>query len=80
MPKSFQIHLESNDLGQLLECLRVRADSWHKTSEFLQTGQTIEESFIAEDCSNPDEAKSIADHYEKIITQIEQQIQKQGGW
>ncbi len=79
MLKSFQIHLESNDLGQLLDGLRVRADSWRKTSEYLQTEQMGEEPFIAEDCSDPDEARSIAQHYEKIITQIERQIQNQGG-
>lgn len=80
MPKSFQIHLESNDLGQLLDGLRVRADAWLKTAEYLEAGHVADESFICEECSNPEEASSIAQHYEKIIIQIEQQIQKQGGW
>jgi hypothetical protein len=80
MGKSFQIHLESNDLGQLLDGIRARADAWLKTAEYLKGGQVADGSFVCEECSDPQEAKSIAQHYERIITQIEQQIQKQGGW
>jgi hypothetical protein len=80
LPKPFQIHFESNDLGQLLDGLRGRADAWLKTAEYLSTGHVTDESFVCEECSDPQEAKSIAQHYEKIINQIEQQVQKQGGW
>lgn len=80
MANSFQIHFESNDLGQLLDGLRVRAEAWLKTAHYLETGQVADESFVCEECSDPDEAKSIGQHYEKIISQIEQQVQKQGGW
>jgi hypothetical protein len=80
MPKSFQILLESNDLGQLLDGLRVRAEAWLKTAEYLEVGQVADASFVCEECSDPQEAKSIAQHYEKIISQIEQQVETQGGW
>lgn len=80
MGKSFHIQLESNDLGQLLDGLRVRADAWRKTAEYLEGGHVADDSFACEECSDPQEARSIALHYEGIIDQIEQQVQKQGGW
>lgn len=79
MGKTFQLRLESNDLGQLLDGLRVRADAWRQTAEYLAQGYVADDSFVCEECSDPEEAKSIALHYERIISQIEQQVQKQGG-
>lgn len=79
MGKFFQIHLERNDLGQLLDGLRVRADAWLKTAEYLEVGHVTDESFVCEECSDPHEAKSIALHYERIIIGIEKQVRKQGG-
>lgn len=79
MGKTFQIHLEGNDLGQVLDGLRVRVDAWRKTAEYLEQGYVADDSFVCEECSDPEEAKSIALHYERIISQIEQQVQKQGG-
>lgn len=62
MGKSFQIQFESNDLGQLLDGLRIRAEAWLKTAEYLEGGHVADESFICEECSDPQEAKSIAHH------------------
>lgn len=76
----FTVLLSSHDLGQLLDGLRARAEAWTKTGEFLETGYTSDDSLVCEECSDPEEAKSIAAHYQRIITQIEQQVQKQGGW
>lgn len=80
MPSHFTIRFESNDLGQILDGLRSRADAWGRTAEYLESGHVPDDSFVCEECSNPVEAKSIAQHYEKIITQIERQVKKQGGW
>lgn len=80
MSRSFQITLERDDLGQLLDGLRARADAWHKTAEYLEHGYVADDSFVCEECSDPEEAKSIAIYYDRIITQLEQQIQNQGGW
>lgn len=76
----FTLLLSRQDLGQLLDGLRTRAEAWTKTAEYLETGYTSDDSFVCEECNNPDEAKSIAAHYQRIITNIEQQVQKQGGW
>jgi hypothetical protein len=80
MGKQFSIVLNSLDLGQLLDGLQQRADSWRKTAEYLESGQTTTDAFICEECSDADEAIQIAEHYEKIITSIEKQITEQGGW
>lgn len=74
----FNIELDGNDLGQLLDGLKVRADAWEKTSEFLLTGHSHDDSFICEECSNAHEAETIARHYRRIIQQIEQQMNTQG--
>jgi hypothetical protein len=76
----FTILLSGQDLGQLLDGLRARAEAWAQTGEYLETGYTADDSFVCEECSDPTEAKSIAAHYQRIITQIEQQVRKQGGW
>lgn len=75
----FTVLLSSQDLGQLLDGLRARAEAWAKTAEYLETGDTSDDSFVCEECRDPGEAKSIAAHYQRIITRIEQQMQKQGG-
>lgn len=80
MNRVFQIRLESSDLGQLLDGLRAREEAWRKTAEYLETGYISDDSFICEECSESREAQSIARHYKKIVTQIERQVQKQGGW
>ncbi len=68
------LRLDSNDIGQILDGLRCRADSWRETAAYLETGHASRDDFIAEECSDPDEARSIADHYERIIRSIESQL------
>jgi hypothetical protein len=80
MNRSFQISLERNDLGQLLNGLRCRVEAWTKTAEYLVTGYAADDSFVCEECNDPNEAKSIARHYKQIICRIERQVKMQGGW
>lgn len=80
MSKNLQIVLNQHDLGQLLDGLRIRAEAWSKTADYLESGFNPDDSFLCEECSNPQEARHIAQHYEKIITNIEGQVEKQGGW
>ncbi len=78
--KIIELKLSTDDVGQLLNGLRLRAEAWTKTADYLESGFNPDDIFICEECSNPDEARRIAQHYEKIITNIEAQIAKQGGW
>lgn len=80
MGKQFRIVLDSLDLGQLLDGLRLRAESWRKTAEYLESGDVGDEAFICEECSDSNEAIRIAEHYERITASIEKQIDEQGGW
>lgn len=80
MGKQFRITLDSLDLGQLLDGLRLRVESWRKTAEFLESGYIADDAFICEECSDAAEALSIAEHYEKIVASIEEQVVEQGGW
>lgn len=79
MKDHFQIALNRQDLGQLLDGLRLRAEAWSKTADYLESGFNADESFICEECSDPAEARRIAQHYDRVVTDIEGQVEKQGG-
>lgn len=80
MSKKLTINLESLDVGQLLDGLRSRAESWRKTAEYMESGYTNDDSFVCEECTDADEATAITKHYEKIVASIERQVKEQGGW
>jgi len=75
MRKIYTLRLDSNDIGQILDGLRCRADSWRETAGYLESVHATRDDFIAEECSNADEARSIASIYERIIREIEMQLQ-----
>lgn len=76
MRKNYTIQLGSLDLGQLLDGLEGRAESWERTAEYLRSGY-IEGDFIVEECHKPEEADDIAAHYRCIIGTIRQQMEAQ---
>ena len=78
MRKTYCIELDSNDLGQLLEGLDMRADAWEKTEAYLLGVKFREEEFfMPEECHQPEEANAIAAHYRSIIEQITVQMEAQ---
>lgn len=78
MAKNYCIELEGRDLGQLLDGLQVRAESWERTAEYLRTGaMPTGEFFLVEECSKPEEADDIAEHYRSIIRKIQNQMEAQ---
>ena len=79
MGKEFNLKLDSVDLGQVLDGLRCRQQSWANTAIYLHDEYFPDDSFVCEECSDANEAQRIADMYERIITTIEGQIAKQGG-
>lgn len=78
--KIFRLVLGSIDVGQLLDGLRMREESWRNTAIYLRDDFFPGDAFVCEDCSDPDEAERIANHYAGIIRGIEKQIEQQGGW
>jgi hypothetical protein len=80
MSKTFQITLESLDLGQLLDGLRAREESWRNSAIYLRDDYFPDDAFVCEECDDAEEADKIANHYKRLIAGIEEQIEKQGGW
>jgi len=52
MGKQIRIALDSLDVRQLLDGLRLRAEAWRKTAEFLESGYVAGDGFICEECSD----------------------------
>jgi hypothetical protein len=78
MAITYRIESEGRDLGQLLDGLETRAKSWERTAEYLRTEHMPEgEFFVVEECSRPEEADGIAEHYRSIIQKIESQMEGQ---
>ena len=61
MGKEIQLRLDSLDVGQILDGLRCRQESWANTAIFLRDGYHPDDSFVCEECSDPDEAQRLAD-------------------
>jgi hypothetical protein len=76
--KQLKIKIDSLDLSQILDGLRSRQESWKNTALFLRDGFFLDEAFSCEECSDADEAERIANHYKRIISSIERQIDAQG--
>lgn len=75
MANTYRIELDEHDLGQLLDGLRVRAESWRRTVEYLRTGGFPDgELFLIEECRDEDEAAELAARYEAILKDIESQM------
>jgi hypothetical protein len=79
-PRNITLTLSADDVGQLLDGLRLRAEAWTKTVDYIESGFNPDDTFICEECSDPNEARRIAQHYERIIIEIERQIERQGCW
>lgn len=73
-PRNFTLTLNDDDVGQLLDGLRLRVEAWTRTADYLESGFNPDEAFICEECSDPREARYIAQHYRRIVTEIERQI------
>lgn len=79
MKREFVLKLNSVHIGQMLEGLRIRAESWRNTEAYMRDGYQPDESISPEECSSEHEAEQIASLYESIISTIEEQVAEQGG-
>jgi hypothetical protein len=78
METTYRIELDGLDLGQALDGLEMRAESWERTAEYLRTERMPEgEFFIVEECHNAGEADDIAKRYRSIINKIRSQMESQ---
>jgi hypothetical protein len=77
MNKSYFLRLGENDLGQIIEGLQVRADSWRRTADYFRTGQNTDGNFAIEECNGEYEANQMALFYSRIIRNLERQRDEQ---
>lgn len=74
--KEYVIRLNGLDLGQLIDGLEARADAWRLTAVYWETGEAPD-GFVIEECSDAEEARLIAGHYESIIATVQAQMKQQ---
>lgn len=77
MSKTYLLRLEENDLGQILDGLIAREESWRKTAEYFRSGYNPDDSFVIEECSGEQEANQLALFYGRIIRNLERQRDEQ---
>jgi len=78
MAKTYRLELDRLDLGQILDGLESRAESWERTADYLRTERMPDgEFFVIEECSKPEEADDVAAHYRSIIQNIRRQMEAQ---
>ena len=73
MGKTVSITLDAADLLQIIDGLSDRADAWERTAAYLQGDDQADALFIAEECSDSEEAAKIAHHYRDIVSKLEKQ-------
>ena len=71
--KEYVIRLNGLDLGQLVDVLETRANVWRITATYLTTGEAPTMDFVAEECTDAEEAEKLADHYQRILAQVLEQ-------
>ena len=72
MDENIVLTLPALAVGQILDSLYIRLETWEYTEEYLNTGY-VHEPYCIEECSHADEARRIADYYKDIIESIEKQ-------
>ena len=77
MNKTYHIQLEANDLGQILDGLREREESWRRTADYFRSGGDGDDAFAIEECTDEQEAERIAEFYSRIIADLERQRKDQ---
>ncbi len=70
----YTLVLNSSDVFQLLDGLEERLTSWQNTLLYLEGEEIVT---IAEECSRPDDARAVIEHYEELIKDINNQIKDQ---
>jgi len=73
---TYTIALSSIDLGQMLDGIEQRALSYRNTEHYHAFGEALSDDII-EEVSDADEARQIAEHFERIMATVQGQIEEQ---
>jgi hypothetical protein len=79
MNKIYFLRLGENDLGQIIEGLQAREESWRRTANYLRSGYNSDDSFVIEECNGEYEVNQIALFYERVLRNLERQRDEQRG-
>lgn len=79
MNKIYFLRLGENDLGQIIEGLQAREESWRRTANYFRSGYNPDDSFVIEECNGEYEANQIALFYERVLRNLERQRDEQRG-
>jgi len=77
MSKIYFLRLNENDLGQIVEGLQVREESWRRTADYFRSGYNPDDSFVIEECNGEYEANQMALFYARILRNLERQRDEQ---
>ena len=77
MSKIYFLRLDDNDLGQIVEGLQVREESWRRTADYFRSGYNPDASFVIEECNGEYEANQMALFYARILRNLERQRDEQ---
>ena len=67
------VSLTRLDWGQVIDGLCVRVEAWRKTEKYLNHEEVDGET---EECSGADEARHLADTYERIVFHIQRSLSR----
>lgn len=74
--RTYTITLNSLDLEQLLDGVEQRALSYRNTEHYHAFGEALSDD-IVEEVTDANEARQIAEHYERIIAIVQAQMEQQ---
>ncbi len=74
MQKQVTLTVNVDDIGRIIEALRIRAEAWNQTAAYLLSGDPPE-NIIVEETDDATEARAIASEYARIATLMDLQFQ-----
>ena len=74
--RTYTINLNSLDLGQMLVGIEQRAFSYRNTENYHAFGEASSDD-IVEEVTDADEARQIAEHFERIMAAVQAQMDEQ---
>jgi len=74
--RTYTINLNSLDLGQMLDGIEQRALSYRNTEHYHAFGETLSDD-VVEEVTDADEARQIAEHFERIMSTVQAQMDEQ---
>ncbi|MFA6186658.1 MAG: hypothetical protein WC770_05530 [Phycisphaerae bacterium] len=77
MDEMVVLKLPRDFVGQILDCLEIAIEDWHRTKLYHKDGIIDPDEPYIRECTDAHEAGQIEAFYEKIKTQVKKQLDKQ---